>query len=66
LDRKRWRRACPLFAAVLRCASADRVILLAAARADDPDLRADVERLLADDAGTTQARGITYIPKGGR
>jgi serine/threonine protein kinase len=50
-DPERWRRVCAVFAAALRCAPADREALLAAACADDPDLRAAVERLLADAAG---------------
>jgi hypothetical protein len=45
----RWRHVCALFTAALRCAPADREVLLAAACAGDPELRSEVERLLADD-----------------
>ena len=46
---ERWQRVCGIFAAALRCSPAERGALLAAACADDPQLRAEVERLLADD-----------------
>jgi eukaryotic-like serine/threonine-protein kinase len=57
---ERWHRVCAIFAAALRCSPAERGALLAAACADDPQLHAEVERLLADD--TTSRDGFRDLP----
>ena len=56
-----WHRVCGIFAAALRCSPAERGALLAAACADDPQLRAEVERLLADD-DTASRDGSRDLP----
>ena len=58
---ERWHRVCGIFAAALRCSPAERGALLAAACADDPQLRAEVERLLADD-DTASRDGSRDLP----
>ena len=58
---ERWHRVCAIFAAALRCSPAERGALLAAACADDPQLRAEVERLLADD-DTASRDGSRDLP----
>jgi eukaryotic-like serine/threonine-protein kinase len=65
---ERWRQVCVLFAAALRCPAADRAVLLGEACAADPDLRAEVERLLADDAdagrdGFLEVPTVTVAPE---
>jgi hypothetical protein len=47
---ERWQQVCALFAAALRCAPAEREVMLREACAGDPGLRTEVDRLLAGDA----------------
>ena len=58
---ERWHRVCAIFAAALRCSPAEREALLAEACADDPELRAEVERLLADDDAASRD-GFLDVP----
>jgi hypothetical protein len=62
LDPERWRRVCALFAAALRYGPAEREVLLDAGCADDPQLRAAVEQLLASDARSTGDDGSPNPP----
>jgi WD40 repeat protein/tRNA A-37 threonylcarbamoyl transferase component Bud32/tetratricopeptide (TPR) repeat protein len=48
---ERWKKVCALFAEAVRCPPPEREPLLLKAGADDPELRAEVERLLAELAG---------------
>ena len=51
---ERWQRVCTVFAAALRCDPEGRVALLHEACGGDPELRAEVDRLLSDDAGASR------------
>ncbi len=66
---ERWQRVCILFAAAMRCDPEGRETLLHEACGDDPDLRAEVERLLADDRaasrdGFLDVPTASFIPTG--
>ncbi|MBV8270239.1 MAG: hypothetical protein JO252_28270, partial [Planctomycetaceae bacterium] len=58
---ERWRQACALFAAAVRCAPAEREVLLREACAGHPELRAEVDRLLAGDA-RADGEGFLRVP----
>ena len=47
---ERWRQVCALLAAALRCAPAEREVLLREVGAGHPELQTEVDRLLAGDA----------------
>jgi len=57
---ERWRQACALFAAV-RCAPAEREALLRQAGAGHPEVRTEVDRLLAGDA-RADGEGFLRVP----
>ncbi len=66
---ERWQRICALFHEVQQCDPAGRETLLQHACGDDPDLRAEVERLLADDRaasrdGFLDVPTASFIPTG--
>jgi serine/threonine protein kinase len=54
MDPERWQRVCAIVAAAVRCSPGNRDTRLAEACADDSGLRADVDRLLADNAGASR------------
>jgi serine/threonine protein kinase/tetratricopeptide (TPR) repeat protein len=56
---ERWHQVCTIFAAAVRCGSAERAVLLDEACANDQDLRAEVDRLLADDSAASGDRFLT-------
>ena len=58
---ERWQRVCVLFAAALRCAPEGRDTLLHEACGEDTELRAEVERLLADDHAASRD-GFLDVP----
>ena len=57
---ERWRQVCALFAA-LRCAPAEREVLLREACAGHPGLQTEVDRLLAGDARADE-HGFLRVP----
>ena len=58
---ERWRQVCALFAAALRCAPAEREVLLREACAGHPELRTEGDRLLAGDARADED-GFLRVP----
>jgi WD40 repeat protein/serine/threonine protein kinase len=59
MNPERSQRVYTIFEAALRCDTADRAALLDTLCGDDPELRAEVERLLADDERASQDRFLT-------
>ena len=58
---ERWRQVCALFAAALRCAPAEREVLLREVGAGHPELQTEVDRLLAGDARADE-EGFLRVP----
>ncbi|MBV8232357.1 MAG: protein kinase, partial [Planctomycetaceae bacterium] len=58
---ERWRQVCALFAAAVRCVPAEREVLLREACAGHPELRTEVDRLLAGDARADED-GFLRVP----
>ena len=58
---ERWRQVCALLAAALRCAPAEREVLLREVGAGHPELQTEVDRLLAGDARADE-EGFLRVP----